>query len=78
MSGTTAAQPTINITDAYGAASDLLLIEGQTLEAYFASSTTLTAPIDDEMTLADGIPMQMGDVVPAGATLVVAKLPKNG
>lgn len=78
ISGATTAQPTISITDAEGVESDLLLIEGQSLEQYFASSSTLKAPTDGEFALMDGIPVALSETVPEGATIVVGKLPKNG
>ena len=71
-------RPSVVLTDSTGVEARLQYIEGLTLEEYFATSETLTKPGADEVTIMDGIPVALTDPIPAGAAVMVGKLPKNG
>ena len=77
MSQTTAPEDTVTLIGIDGFEDTMLRIDDMSLEDYFADSG-VAAPAEDEMTIMNGMPIEMTDKVPAGATIMVGKMVKNG
>lgn len=73
----TMAREAVTIMDAEGVEETMTHIDGMTLEEYFNSADVM-APVAGEATFMNGVPIGMTDDVPAGAMIMVGKIPVNG
>jgi hypothetical protein len=67
----------ITICDINGLEQSMICIEGQTLEQYFDHAGVL-APIQGQVALVDGLPINLKEVVEPGTSVTVGVLAKNG
>lgn len=68
---------TFHLTDIHGNQADLLTIDGQPLEEYFVGAG-LEAPVQSQVALVDGLPVDLKAPVKAGTSVSVGNLAKNG
>jgi len=69
---------TFHLTDALGNSRELLTIEGQGLEQYFAG-TNLIAPAGDQVAFVDGVIQQdLTAPIKAGESVMIGEAPSNG
>lgn len=79
MSTSTIDHPqTVNLTDICGTEQELLFIEGQPLEEYFAQAEGLIAPVNGEVALIDGLPAKLDQPLEPGTSVSVGVLARNG
>jgi len=69
---------TFCLTDIEGNEKTLLLIDGQPLEAYFASEPSLVAPVEGNAAFIDGLLEQDFTKPVAGESVLIAFAPSNG
>lgn len=74
---TTMAPEAVTIMDAEGLEERMTHIDGMTLDQYFVTAGVM-APTEGETTFMNGVPIDMYDEVPAGAMIMVGKIPVNG